>query len=239
MPDVRAAAGGASYEDVAGEYYEPALHPTCASLRELSLNYMLPRMARLMAGDGRLVEIGAIGSVLAPAAAAAGVDMSRVVLIDSSPAMLGHSSAWAARGARLIEADAAVTGLPGGSAGLVVAALGDPYNEPAFWREVARILRPNGACLFTAPSFEWASRFRPEGEGEQAEFLRRDGAILLMKSNVPNRAGQAAMLAAAGLAMDDEQGLTTSALDLAPAPKLLCVPPGTPVIYGFMARRPA
>ena len=79
--------------------------------------------------------------------------------------MLAYSAAWFRRGARPVIADALRLPIRSACFGLVVASLGDAYNDPQFWSEVSRVLQPGGVVLFTTPSFEWAVSFRREEPG--------------------------------------------------------------------------
>jgi SAM-dependent methyltransferase len=227
----------ASYEDIAFEYYDHHRHPTCRDLRELSMRFLVPRLRAALPESGSLVEMGPGVSILASHAAAAGA-LSRVILVDSSPRMLSYSSRWISCGARSVVAQAHATGLPSGTVSLIVSSLGDPYNSPAFWREVARLLNRDGTCLFTTPSFDWSSTFRLEKQHDLAEFLRTDGARLLLPSNISNEREQVKMIENAGLLVEDRQGIGTEMLDTEPAPKLLCVRPSTPVIAAYVVRAP-
>jgi SAM-dependent methyltransferase len=225
----------ASYEDIALEYYDHRRHPTCRDLRELSIRFLGPRLRAGLPDDGCLVEVGPGLSVLAPAAAATDA-LSRVILVDSSPRMLSYSSQWIASGARSVVASADATGLQSGTVSLIVSSLGDPYNRPGFWREVARLLKPGGRCLFTMPSFEWSSRFRSHSERHVAEFLGADGARLLMPSYVNDEVQQISIIEAAGLCVEERKAFGTELLDAEPAPKLLCIGPGDPVVSAYVVK---
>jgi SAM-dependent methyltransferase len=222
-----------SYEDVASEYYDASRHPTCRDLRQLSAEFLVPLLRAGLPPIGSLVETGPGMSILAPEAAAANA-LSRVTLVDSSPAMLAYSNKWVTRGAHGVVSSAEVTGLPSESASLIVSSLGDPYNGPGFWREVARLLTPEGKCLFTIPSFEWSSSFRSGGERQVAEFLRGDGVRLLMPSHVWSEEEQVQMIEAAGLHVKNRVSYGTEMLKTQPAPKLLCVKRGTPVLAAYV-----
>jgi SAM-dependent methyltransferase len=225
----------ASYEEVASEYYDERRHPTCRDLRQLSARFLVPLLRAGLPPTGDLVEVGPGLSILAPEAAAADA-LSQLILVDSSPSMLSYSKRWITRGARSVVSPAEATGLPSGSASLIVSSLGDPYNGPGFWREVARLLTPDGKCLFTTPSFEWSSSFRSEGEREVAEFLRGDGVRLLMPSHVKSEEEQVRMIESAGLSVQDRASFGTGMLETDPAPKLLCVAPSTPVLSAYVVR---
>lgn len=223
----------ARYDDIAREYYDSARHPTCASLRQLSISYLIPRLRLLSGDEGLVLEVGVGRSTLAPVWHAFGFDPKALVLQDRSPAMLTYSAEWEKGGARLAVADADATGLPDSSTDVIVASLGDPYNTSSFWREVARVLRPGGVCHFTTPAHEWARRFRSSETRAVAEFVRADGTVLYMPSPVYTDKEQATLFSAAGLRLVDSGCLTLKDLDSAPAPKLLCVSKGEPVVRGY------
>ncbi|THD70964.1 MAG: methyltransferase domain-containing protein [Bradyrhizobium sp.] len=227
----------ASYEDVAVEYYDGDRHPTCRDLRELSQRFLVAHIRAGFSNNGSLIEVGPGRSILAPEAAAAGV-LSRVVLIDSSPSMLSYSTPWITGGAHAVAASADATDLPSGTVSLIVSSLGDPYNCSEFWQEVARLITPDGSCLFTTPSFEWSASFRPRDNREVAEFLRADGARLFMPSRVYQAEEQIAMIEAAGLMVEERQGLNTKMLNREPAPKLRCIDSTCPVVSAYVVRLP-
>jgi SAM-dependent methyltransferase len=228
----------ASYSEIAEEYYETIHHPTCASLRALSSAYLSPRLLTLARVENVMLEVGAGKSLLAPTWQTAGNDLRRVILLDSSPEMLAYSSCWEAAGARLMIGCANATGLLSGSVDVLVASLGDPYNEEGFWREVVRILRPGGHAIFTAPAHEWALRFRSDEQRDVAEFTRRDGSVLLMPSPVVTEIEQAGLFMAAGLELVDAASLALSDLSSTPAPKLTCMGDDEPVLRGYVVQRP-
>lgn len=221
------------YEEIAGEYYDSDRHPTCASLRELSLAFLAPRIRQRQGMEQSLVEVGAGCSLLAPNWLARGGAASDLMLIDSSPAMLAYSAKWISKGVKAEVADASSIPVADASVDVLVSSLGDPYNTAAFWLEVARVLRRGGTALFTTPSWEWASSFRPPSEKESAEFVRRDGAVLMLPSHVPSEAAQLQMFSDAGLTLREVQSLTAGDLASPPAPKLLCVGSGAPLLRGF------
>jgi hypothetical protein len=129
--------------------------------------------------------------------------------------------------------------LPERSFRLIVSALGDPYNCPAFWREVARLLEPGAVCLFTIHAPEWAARFRPPEAQSHAEFVIADGRTVLVPSKIPAREQQGSMIAAAGLHSFDDEGLSAEKLSGPPSPKLLLdeATMRLPIVRGFTVRR--
>jgi SAM-dependent methyltransferase len=220
------------YQEVASEYYDAFRHPTCRDLGTLSGQLLREGVKAALGGDLHLVEVGTGASLLAPVAAAKDV-LDRVILIDSSAGMLSYSKAWESRGAELRVAAAADTGLPMASVSLLVSSLGDPYNEPRFWREVKRVLEPGGICLFTTPSFAWSSRFRTNEARHYAEFLRADGTALFMPSFIYEEAEQISMIEKEGLLVEACEGLGADALTGVVAPKLQCVERGTPIVTAY------
>jgi hypothetical protein len=76
------------------------------------------------------------------------------------------------------------------------------------------------------------------GEREVAEFLRADGARLLMPSHVSQVEEQVKMIEAAGLFVEDRRGFATEILETKPAPKLLCIGPSTRVVSAYVVRAP-
>ncbi|PTS75002.1 hypothetical protein DBR17_16310 [Sphingomonas sp. HMWF008] len=227
----------AHYADIADEYYDEERHPTCASLRELSRAFLLQQVAAFSGKEQNLIEVGVGKSLLAPAWLARGGRAKDLVLVDSSPDMLAYSDKWRSAGARLELSDACSLPIQDGSVDILFASLGDPYNLPSFWREVARVLRSGGRALFTTPAHEWATRFRTPDRRDAAEFVRRDGAILLMPSSIPSDEEQIAMFAKAGLILCDVQAFSALDLKSTPAPKLLCIDEGEPVLRGYVVRR--
>jgi SAM-dependent methyltransferase len=155
------------------------------------------------------------------------------MLIDNSPAMLAYSTKWILMGVKSEVADATSIPAPDGSVDILISSLGDPYNTATFWLEVARVLRTGGTALFTTPSPEWANSFRLENEIDSAEFVRRDGAVLMLPSFVPSEAAQLQMFSHAGLTLRESRSLTAGDMDTQPAPKLLSVGSEAPLLRGF------
>jgi ubiquinone/menaquinone biosynthesis C-methylase UbiE len=228
-----------TYEGVAPEYYDPVRHPTCANFSELSNAYLHPRLHKHASAGANILEVGAGRSTVASILQEGRLPVTRLTLLDQSARMLAYSRDWADKGARLIVGDACRTQLPERSFRLIVSALGDPYNCPAFWREVARLLEPSGVCLFTTPAPEWATRFRPPEAQSHAEFVIADGRTVLVPSKIPAREQQGSMIADAGLHSVDDEGLSAEKLSGPPSPKLLLdeATMRLPIVRGFTVRR--
>ncbi len=228
--EVRAAG---TYRDVAAEYYDRARHPTCASLRMLSGRYIGTQLQRTALARRRIVEVGAGRSIVGELLEGVTDDL---VLIDNSEEMLRHSVGLVDP-ARMFVADATATGLPTASVDVLVSSLGDPYNSERFWREAARLLRPDGICLFTTPSWAWASAFRSAEDRAYADFLTADGNVLSLPSVVLTEEDQRAMWRGAGFNVIEVVGLNAADLDEPAPPKLLQVPVHVPLLTGAMLRR--
>jgi SAM-dependent methyltransferase len=152
--------------------------------------------------------------------------------------MLSYSRQYDKAGAILLLGDATATALPAESFDLVVSSLGDPYNSPEFWREVKRLLRPTGTCLFTTPSPEWASRFRSAHEATNAEFVLSDGRKLWVRSHIPDQATQEGMIEHAGLRIAETEGISVAGLSDTISPKLrVSDDPTLPVVRGYVVQR--
>lgn len=229
-----------TYDDVAVEYYDSLRHPTCANFSELSKVYLTPRVRKYLSTFSKILEVGAGRSTVAAIMHQDGYPLERLTLLDKSSGMLAHSREWAKDGLpRLIIRDACRTELPSGNFGLIVSALGDPYNCPSFWQEVARLLEPGGICLFTTPAPEWSMRFREPHAQSYAEFVVAGGYTVLVPSQVPPLDQQVRMIAEPGLQVVEVVSLSAEDLTGTRSPKLL-VSENTKrlsIVRGFAAQR--
>jgi SAM-dependent methyltransferase len=192
-----------SYELVAMEYYDPERHPTCANFREAS-RIVLRRMPSLVSGHLNICEVGPGKSLLAEVLAQTNGNVASLTLVDESPSMLRYSEAWRNLGVELRVASAFVLPFTPGTFDLVVSCLGDPYNSTTFWREVYRVLRPHGKCLFTTPSWEWAKAFREDADAvsmHSSAFELADGTRVLLPSHIYSEQDQIELMRSAGLAV--------------------------------------
>jgi len=229
------------YEIVAGEYYDPGLHPTCANFRVASSHFLKGMLPAYRGPRGWWCEVGPGRSLLSEWLDAGGYGLRELVLIDSSPTMLGYSAPWKARGAQLVLGSAEALPIATGRISLLVASLGDPYNLPSFWAEVARVLRPGGVVLFTTPSYQWASSFRDNGEVASmtsAEFLLSDGRKAYMPSFIRPESEQAEMIRECGLQVGPIVPVPLSALgDALVSPKVLGLIEPI-IVTGYVATKP-
>jgi SAM-dependent methyltransferase len=228
-----------TYDDIADEYYDAGRHPTCANFFELSRAYIVNHLGADTLANKTILEVGCGRSIVAPMLSGREKRLENLTLLDASPRMLHHSKNWEAYGAKLVVADARNTGLPSLHFDIIVSSLGDPYNVLDFWAEIERVLSSDGFCLFTTPAQEWASRFRPRGELNRAEFLRADGTVIHMPSEIPPIDEQARILRSRNLRITQEQSFPANSLSQPPSPKLL-VTRGTaqaPIVRGFRIAR--
>ena len=227
-----------TYDDIASEYYDAVRHPTCANFFELSAAFLVPRIQKYAPAAKAILEVGTGRSTVAPAMAAKELPLSHVTLLDQSPRMLAHSRDWERRGARLLVADAASTGLPPASFQLIVSSLGDPYNDAKFWQEISRLLDPRGVCLYTTPAPEWSARFRAGSNLRAAEFVLANGAKVLVRSDIPSVASQREMIGGAGLYLDEMQAFDAAHLSGPLSSKLLVDGQNPlPVVRGFAVKK--
>lgn len=67
----------------------------------------------------------------------------------------------------------------------LLASVGDPYNQPAFWKEVYRVLEGHGVAVYTTPAYEWVAVFRAQMNNNKkmmADFELADGTRLYLPS---------------------------------------------------------
>jgi len=230
------------YEELASEYYSSTRHPTCANFRSASALVLDRWLGNISRTSGWICEVGPGKSLLAELLTAAGESLHRLILADSSPSMLRHSSRWAQDGARLAVADAGALPVRSERVALLVASVGDPYNQPSFWAEARRVLKPRGAVVFTTPSYAWASSFRPYSNGRKmaAEFELADGRHVSVPSFIYSEEQQAELIAAQGLSVTEVYNVPISALRNQPiSPKLLVERKERPdVLTGYRVVKP-
>src|ERR1700687_4766391 len=124
-----------TFGEVATEYYDATRHPTCANLRQASGSLIEQALARLDWTNGWICDVGCGQSVVAEILDSWGQPLDRLILCDSAAAMLEHSRRWRGNKATLVVGDAEGLPLADRSVGILVASLGDSFNQPSFWRE--------------------------------------------------------------------------------------------------------
>jgi SAM-dependent methyltransferase len=236
-PSVETTLAVGTYDALALEYYDRDRHPTCATFREGSGLLLRKQLSNLWRRTSRVWEVGCGRSIAAEWLSSHNHALTRLTLVDSSASMLEHSSGWAEQGARLLEADA--THLPARdlSVDLLVASLGDPYNTKEFWAETFRVLSPQGVCVFTTPSSEWARAFRSHQPGGRARFALEDGSTVEVPSVILPEASQARLAAREGLSLTAVDHAPLASLRTSHSPKLRLTRPCDPVVTGYVFRR--
>jgi SAM-dependent methyltransferase len=185
-----------SYEDLAGDYYDSQLHPTCANFREASLSLLIPWLRGLATAGASILEVGAGSSIVSEWLAGDKRRVERFVAADLCWNMLRYSLDQGTS-AELVVCDAQQLPFTSNSFDIVVSSLGDPYNTIQFWNEAKRVLKKGGHVLFTTPSFEWAQQFR-NGE-KRAEFEMSSGEVLAVPSYVLSEEDQCVLIRNSGL----------------------------------------
>lgn len=232
-----------SYDNIASEYYDRTRHPTCANFREASACILKEWLQRYGVDHVQICEVGAGNSLLAELLVAMNHDLDQVLISDLSPGMLEYSKKWVKHGAKLLLNKAEMIPVASESLGLLVSLLGDPYNEPAFWAEAYRTLRPGGLVFFTTPAHEWAKAFRSQSEPHgiiSAEFELRDGRKVRVPSWIYPVEQQVALIRSKGLEVREVKQVLLSALtseDL--SPKLLVTQDvDINVVTGYLCMKP-
>ncbi len=209
------------YAAVASEYYDENYHPTCHNFRDASRTFLRTSLG-VHPVSGLTLEVGAGQSLLGELVEFADLRFERLVLLDRSIEMLSHSQRFSAI-AHLVVSDACQLPFKDRSISLIVAALADPYNVEAFWFEVARCLKKGGRCLFTIPSYEWASSFRRSSITERedaAYFELRNGQRVYLPSIIKSRIDQESMIRGAGLEVSKVSNLAKDMISLPHSKKI-------------------
>jgi ubiquinone/menaquinone biosynthesis C-methylase UbiE len=232
-------ASDSAFDVLASEYYDSDLHPTCSNFRTGSM-LLLSRW--IVDGRQDLCDVGCGNSVLAEIVGNHSWQPASLLLTDSSAAMLEHSRGCERLGAKLMIAQADELPFPDCSIDLLVASLGDPYNEASFWREARRVLRKDGCVVYSTPSPEWASSFRGglgRAESNRAEFVLADGRKTWIPSIIYPEPVQRQMIESAGLNVEDVKGVSIQELTgVRLSPKLSVLhSPSSPVVSGYLARK--
>lgn len=228
-----------AYATVASEYYDVALHPTCAAFSSASFRLLQDYFSKRALGGAVICDIGAGESQVAKLLGSRLTELDVFWLVDASQEMLSCSDKFDYPNIqRRIEA-AENLHLLDIRFDFIVASLGDPYNSGAFWHSVERSLRPNGVCLFTTPSYEWASSFRRADRNEIADkalFVLADGSRHYVPSYIYSPSGQCQLLQTNSLEICSTKNATIKCLGSVP-PKLSHLNTSTPVVTLYEVSR--
>ena len=240
MTSTALAAAPDDYDAVADEYYDSVLHPTTANLGGASKLIASRWLPIFTTTARRVYEVGAGRSFTAEWMWRHRVPLERLTITDCSSRMLAHSSPWAASGAATALADAEQLPIGDASQDLVVALLGDPYNNSAFWLEVQRVLVVDGRVIFTTPTYEWARAYRAYA-GDAASvaiFELGKGRQLAMPSHVLPREEQEQLIGRNGLMVEAVAEVYADQIPPPLSPKLtVASASGLPVVRGYLARK--
>lgn len=209
-----------SYSQVAAEYYDPQLHPTCANFREASAVIFRPWFESFLRPDISILETGSGASLVAELTSEMKL-RTFLILSDKSPEMLSKSDGKSSN--YCVVSDAERLSIRSHSIDVIAGSLGDPYNTIAFWLECARVLHPGGRVFFTTPSFAWAHSFREEtgSPAMAAQFDLVEGGTLLVPSVVLRPSDQIALIRSAGLDVEEVLDIDASSVrQTKPSPKL-------------------
>jgi SAM-dependent methyltransferase len=174
-----------SYEIVASEYYDESKHPTCADFRDGSASLLRKVLTTFRPWTRVLCETGCGNSLLCELFLNGypHPDLRQINLVDYSPTMLRYSTdRWTHSCVTAHVCDARDLPVVSGSVDVLVASLGDPYNDHSFWAEVGRVLAPDGIAIFTTPSYDWATAFRSENQQSVAQFQLEGGRLAQLPS---------------------------------------------------------
>lgn len=188
----------AAYHKIAPEYYDSNRHPTCANFRDASARGLRIWFDRCCDPYTHLIEVGAGKSIVLEYLNKSGIQLSKFLVTDASPIMLNYSRNLKTGREQFKVASAEHLPALDGEFSVLVASLGDPYNNFSFWCEAYRILRPNGKILFTTPTHEWATCFRRNKDKNIAEFELSDGQKIFAPSFIFSVDEQVDLMRSAG-----------------------------------------
>lgn len=242
-PEGRAARKAAeAYQTIAPEYYDATRHPTCANFRQASALALSPWLRRQCGPAARVCEAGAGKSLVQEFIRDNATLPAHLLVTDASPAMLDYSR----KGLATVKDDAEFAvafadALPAGAREftVVVASLGDPYNDTEFWREANRVLESCGQVLFTTPSHEWAAAFRRDCDPNAAEFALADGSRVQAPSLIYDVDEQINMMRAAGFSTLAVREVALDDLETARPSHKLTLPQlrVAPIVRGYLVRK--
>lgn len=226
------------YEAVAAEYYDVEAHPTCSNFREGSIRLVTDLLEVANIAGGRWCDAGSGRSVLVEVLANHRPRwVPRILLlVDSSATMLGHTRTRGNPLEQFLVADVHSLPIDEASLDFVVASLGDPYNDEAYWSELARVVQLGGQVIFTTPSFGWATKYRrAEGSSpDAARFVLRTGEVVDLPSFILALETQVTMMRAAGFSLRAAMQVNAEEITGQLSAKL---PSEGPIVWGYLVER--
>lgn len=149
-------AARAAYQALAKEYYTD-LHPTSKAF-SWTLDYWLPSFDVALEQGAWYLEIGAGKGRIQQMK---GAEAARLVLLDIAESMLSQQPIHEGDPkAYRVQGSAFALPFPAGTIAGVFSFLGDSFNHVAYYREVKRILKPDGRLLHVIPHSDWGEELR-------------------------------------------------------------------------------
>jgi hypothetical protein len=170
------------YDQLASEYYDALLHPTCANFRALSYGFIREAVHAIGRNFSTSLEIGAGKSLLAELRQDGMDCFGELTISDKHANMLAHSDRLQQYFNHRTIVDmsvASVNEMLLENFELVVGSLIDPYNGSPLWANLKEITFKGGYVIVTTPSYDWAQQFRNSSDAKYdfAEFASGDQRI--------------------------------------------------------------
>jgi SAM-dependent methyltransferase len=201
-----------SYDEVALEYYDTKLHPTCADFR-VACRIFLEQLFKAEKPQGRMADVGCGKSLLSEF-----VDQN-LVLVDASAKMLSQNAGPSEKRLTNIE----VKNFGVAEFDWIFAILADPFNSITAWKNIGLALKENGRCVFVVPSYKWVSSFRVKAPDERsgfAHFVKGDNSSVYLPSAIYPQFEQESLIAAAGLYATNVANVSVGDLPVVRSPKI-------------------
>jgi len=216
---------------VALEYFDQVLHPTCDAFGKASQRLFEEFTQSNDKAADLILEIGPGQQPKAE------LFSSRSILyVDDSLTMLDYAPSPPNVIKRVASADNIP--LDSDSADYVLASLGDPYNTESFWMEISRVLKSEGICIYTTPSYQWSMNYRRiEGSPEDcARFALRNGLVVDLPSFVFPQKDQVALMERCGFQLIETREFMKRDIEAPIAPKIATADIDTPIVTMFVVR---
>lgn len=202
-----------SYSQVALEYYDELLHPTCADFRDACRIY-LDKFFAVNKPSGRIADIGCGQSLVAE------FQTDGLCLIDESMEMISQNVPGIEQRILNIESES----FGDNEFDFIFAILGDPYNSKNSWLNITEALKFGGQCIFIVPSFDWAKKFRLGDKNEKpnfARFITSNGEAIFLHSSIVPPDVQRQIIEEVGLSLVAVDHVLVGDLAYVRSPKIL------------------